>query len=163
MSKLNVFAIFGVLFLSSVLLGSGLYSNSVSIYAQENEAEVEADIEQENKCKKDSDCENENEINNSLNITNITQTQQQTEESVGPEPETCQECFYKFLTLEQFDALFGSAITLEDFCRLLLNPGVGQPLSESAFIVDLIDAGLSQEEAENFVDCLENIGGIFFP
>jgi len=99
MSKLNVFAVFGIVFLSSVLLGSGTFvSNQTSILAQENEVEVEVDIEQENKCKKDTDCENENEINNTLNITNITQKQQQTEESIGPEPETCQECFYKFLT-----------------------------------------------------------------
>ena len=81
MSKLNTFAVFGMLFLSSILLANGMYSNSVSIFAeQENEAEINADIEQENKCKKDTECENENEINNLLNITTITQTQEQTEE-----------------------------------------------------------------------------------
>jgi len=58
MSK-KVFSIFGILFLSSVFLGSGMYSNP--IYAQnENEAEIEADIEQENKSKNDTYSENEN-------------------------------------------------------------------------------------------------------
>lgn len=52
MSKLNIFAVFGILFLSSILLGSGTFlSNQTSILTQENEAEVEKDIEQENKCK----------------------------------------------------------------------------------------------------------------
>jgi len=45
----------------------------ITTYAQENEAEIEADIEQENKCKKDSECKNENELNNQLSIVNITQ------------------------------------------------------------------------------------------
>ncbi len=82
MSKLNTFAILGILFLSSILLANGMYSNSVLVLAeQENEAEVNADIEQENKCKKDTECENENELNNQLSITNITQTQEQTAES----------------------------------------------------------------------------------
>ncbi len=75
MKKVNTFALFGILFLSSILLANGMYSNSVSIFAeQENESEVNADIEQENKCKKDTECENENELNNQLSITNITQT-----------------------------------------------------------------------------------------
>jgi len=71
LNKLNIYAVFGIVFLSSMLLGNGIYSNQ--IFAQnENEAEIEADIEQENKCKKDTECENENEINNRLNITTIT-------------------------------------------------------------------------------------------
>ncbi|NOJ29901.1 MAG: hypothetical protein DA328_07025 [Nitrososphaeraceae archaeon] len=45
----------------------------ITTYAQENEAEVEADIEQENECKKDTECKNENELNNQLSILNITQ------------------------------------------------------------------------------------------
>ncbi|NOJ30004.1 MAG: hypothetical protein DA328_07540 [Nitrososphaeraceae archaeon] len=49
--------------------------------AQENEAEIEADIEQENKCKKDSDCDNENEINNQLIVTNLTTAGQKQESS----------------------------------------------------------------------------------
>jgi len=78
MSKLNVFALFGIVFLSSILLGSGMYSNNVSVLAQqENKAEVEADIEQENKCKKDTECENENELNNQLDITTTTGQQQE--------------------------------------------------------------------------------------
>jgi len=85
MSKTNVFALFGILFLSSVLLGNGMYSGQVFALENqtgtENEAEIEADIEQENKCKKDSDCDNENEINNTLNITTITSTGQQEESS----------------------------------------------------------------------------------
>jgi len=110
MSKLNIFTLFGILFLSSILLGSGTFvSNQTSILAQENEAEVEVDIEQENKCKKDTECENENEINNSLTITNITQAQQQEEqpeqtqlivtklvecESIGGEPNNLAVCSF---------------------------------------------------------------------
>ncbi len=74
MFKPNFYALFGILFLSSVLLVSGMYSSTNQILAQhENEAEINADIEQENKCKKDTECENKNEINNQLTITNITQ------------------------------------------------------------------------------------------
>ncbi|NOJ30114.1 MAG: hypothetical protein DA328_08105 [Nitrososphaeraceae archaeon] len=81
MIKVNTFSIFGILFLSSVLLASGMYSNNAYVLAQqENEAEVEADIEQENKCKKDTECENENELNNQLDITTITEEQQTSEE-----------------------------------------------------------------------------------
>ncbi|NOJ29459.1 MAG: hypothetical protein DA328_04745, partial [Nitrososphaeraceae archaeon] len=54
--------------------GISQHKSFIAVFAQENEAEVEADIEQENKCKKDTECENENEINNSLDITNTTQT-----------------------------------------------------------------------------------------
>ena len=71
MNKLQIYTIFGIMFLSSILLGNGLYSNSFSVFAQENEAEIEADIEQENKCTKDTECENENEIDNKLTIKNI--------------------------------------------------------------------------------------------
>ncbi|NOJ30416.1 MAG: hypothetical protein DA328_09650 [Nitrososphaeraceae archaeon] len=46
----------------------------ISTFAQENEAEIEAEIEQENKCKKDSECKNENELNNELSIVNETET-----------------------------------------------------------------------------------------
>jgi len=53
----------------------GLFKQTfVFTSAQENEAEIKADIEQENKCKDDGDCENENEINNSLDIINKTET-----------------------------------------------------------------------------------------
>jgi len=66
MYKQKHFTIFGILLLSSVLFGNGMYSFNSSVMAQEkeNEAEVEADIEQENKCKKDTECENENELYN---------------------------------------------------------------------------------------------------
>jgi len=65
-------------------------------FAQENEAEVEANIEQENKCKKDSECENENELNNTLNIINKTQTETETE----TEPETGQLTVIKEITCQ---------------------------------------------------------------
>jgi len=77
------FTIFGILLISSVLLGNGMYSFNSTVMAQEkeNEAEVEADIEQENKCKKDSECDNENELNNQFGITNINKTATQSQES----------------------------------------------------------------------------------
>ncbi len=85
---MEIYTLFGIIFLSSILLGNAMYSDNTSIYAQkiqtgtENEAEVNTDIEQENKCKKDTECENENEINNVLdikNITNIVTVQQETD------------------------------------------------------------------------------------
>lgn len=60
-----------MLFLSSVLLANGIYSNSVPSSAQGNEAKVKTDIkEQENKCAKDTECENENKLDNKLILTN---------------------------------------------------------------------------------------------
>ncbi|NOJ30355.1 MAG: hypothetical protein DA328_09345 [Nitrososphaeraceae archaeon] len=72
-----IFAVlsFGIVALVMSSYNSTFQSAFIKTYAQENEAEVEANIEQENKCKKDSECENENELNNQLSITNITQTQ----------------------------------------------------------------------------------------
>lgn len=60
---MNKFSVFGILFMSSILLGSGIYSSQV--FAQ-NIAIVDADVDQKNKCKKDSECKNKNEINNSI-------------------------------------------------------------------------------------------------
>lgn len=75
MNKISIFGMFGIIFMSSILLVSGIYSNQ--IFAYENKAEVTADIEQENKCKKDSECKNKNEINNELNVINIVTIQSQ--------------------------------------------------------------------------------------
>ncbi|NOJ30237.1 MAG: hypothetical protein DA328_08740, partial [Nitrososphaeraceae archaeon] len=65
-----MYLVFGVLFLSSILIGNAMYStNQIFVLAEEkNEAEVEVDIEQENKCKKDSECENQNELDNKLTV-----------------------------------------------------------------------------------------------
>lgn len=67
-----------MIFLSSILL-SGMYSSN-QVFAQENVAEIEAEIEQENKCIINTECKNENELNNQLGITNITKQAQTTEE-----------------------------------------------------------------------------------
>jgi len=83
--------IFGIVFLSSMLLGSGMYSTNQIFAQNENEAEIEADIEQENKCKNDTECENENEINNKLNITTITGAG--TGDSNGNGEDGCAICF----------------------------------------------------------------------
>jgi len=100
MNSINLVAIFGIVFLSSILLVNGIYSNQ--IFAQENqtgtnnEAEIEADIEQENKCKKDTECENENEINNSLNILtqNVTQSQEKPQSETTLEVAKVVNCSY---------------------------------------------------------------------
>jgi len=45
MNKLQIYTLFGIMFMSSIYLGNGMYSNNVSVIAQqENEAEVNADI-----------------------------------------------------------------------------------------------------------------------
>jgi len=77
MKKSLLFTVLSVTLLASILSFST--NMNTSVYAEENEAEIEADIEQENKCKKDTECENENELNNQLTITNITQAQTQEE------------------------------------------------------------------------------------
>ncbi|NOJ29652.1 MAG: hypothetical protein DA328_05730 [Nitrososphaeraceae archaeon] len=56
-------------------LNNGIPSEQkFTAFAEENEAEIEADIEQENKCKKDTECENENELNNSLTLVQGNQS-----------------------------------------------------------------------------------------
>ncbi len=53
MFKIKVSSIFGILFLSSTLLGSGMYISSKQVFAPENQTgtEIESEIkEQENKC-----------------------------------------------------------------------------------------------------------------
>ena len=106
MYKLNAFAMFGMLFLFTVLFGNGMYSNNISTYAQENqtgttnEAEVNADIkEQENKCAKDTDCENENEINNRLDITNQAPQQEKKVTIQPPDGELTAEWWQWALTI----------------------------------------------------------------
>jgi len=155
------------MFFSSILLGNGMYSNSVSVFAQENEAEIEADIEQENKCKKDTECENENEINNQLNL-NGTQPQQQ------KVPQTCEECFTTILTeqelndlIQAFDAdsegLITSLAELCDFITENVNdPGFREFISERLFTLGN-DVGISEDTINELLDCLEKIYGIEFP
>jgi len=63
----------------------------ISTFAQENEAEVEADIKQENKCKNDTECENENELNNELSIVNKTGTEAGTGQLTVIKEVTCQQ------------------------------------------------------------------------
>jgi len=169
MSKLNVFAIFGIMFLSSVLLGSGLYSNSVPIYAQENEAEVEVDIEQQNKCKKDTECENENEINNSLTITT---TQGQEEEQ--PETPTCEDCFIDNLDVGEIiqfeialgDATGGDISSIEDLCIfaqvVIGNNGDLVVISELLYNEGL-GVGIPFEKLKTIEECLDEFFGVDFP
>jgi len=171
MNKTNAFAVFGILLLSAILLANGMYSNSVSIFAeQENEAEIEADIEQENKCKKDTECENENELNNSLNILNNgTQQQQQ------KEPQTCEECFTTILTEQELNDLIqafdedseGDVSSLEDLCLGQFDQFVNVPefrefISERLFVLGT-DVGISEDKINAILDCLEKIYGTDFP
>jgi len=63
--------IFGIVFLSSMSLGSGMYStNQIFVFAQVNEAEIRVDTKQESKCENE-DCENEIETNNQTDVPSI--------------------------------------------------------------------------------------------
>ncbi len=163
MSKLNAFAVFGILFLSSILLANGMYSNNVSIFAeQENEAEVIAEIEQDNKCKKDTECENENELNNSLNI--ITQNSTQ----IGEQELTCETCFTDNLTPQEVTAyetildtntVFSS---IEELCLFIEeNPESSEISSLIYYIGD--QAGIDIGALQQIDQCLEEFFGIIIP
>ncbi len=168
MKKLDAFAVFGILFLSSVLLANGMYSNSISVIAQlTNEAEVNTDIEQENKCKKDTECENENKINNSLNILNNgTQQQQQ------KEPQTCEECFTTILTEQELNDLiqalgeeFEGLDNVSELCNfddVIDDPGFREFFSGILFEFGT-GVGISEDKINAILDCLEKIYGVEFP
>jgi len=151
------------------LLGNGIYSNSLSLFAQENEAEIEADIEQENKCKKDTECENENELNNKLNIVN----QQNATQSEEPVLSECENCFINNLSEEQvsnFIIAFSLTSesqtpfqTLEQICQYIdENDGTesGQDQLDFALSNALTSAevGLSFEEYQSIIQCLQEAG-----
>ncbi len=182
MSKLNKFALFGMLFISSILLGNWMYSSQIfAIEAQNennhdqsgnlNEAEINADIEQENKCKKDTECENENEINNQLNILN-NKTQSQQGQSVIPACETCftqnlnQDEITKFLlAISKQDVTFSN---IEDICqqidkRINANePNFPEILAIAIFVAGE-DAQIPIEKINALADCLEEVYGITIP
>jgi len=145
------------MFLSSILLGSGFYSNSVPIYAQENEAEIEASIEQENKCKKDTECKNENEINNSLTII-TTQTQEE------PETPTCETCFTDIMSQEELDDFItefdlnveSEITTLEQLCEFIQEE---QGVEDLNFVLLVAaQASISEEQYEALIECLQDVG-----
>jgi len=158
MSKLNIFALFGIVFLSSVLLGSGTFVSN-PVFAQENEAEVEADIEQENKCKDDTECENENEINNSLTITTITQSQEQEQ----PETPTCETCFTDILSEEEissfliaFDEVQLVITTLEELCEFIDRAQGIEQLNQD--LLTVAQASISEEQYNALIECLQDAG-----
>jgi len=165
LNRINLFAIFGIVFLSSVLLGNGIYSNQIlaeeNQTGTENEAEIEADIEQENKCKDDSDCGNENEINNSLTITNNgTQTKQSQEP-----PQTCEECITSILSEEQIQTVLDSDAfpveiplnSVEDLC-ILIAEEFNNPEFVDDFNLALTQAGLTDEQFDELERCLADLG-----
>ena len=181
MTKLNVFAAFAVLFLSSVLLANGMYSNKIfAIEAQNennhdqngnlNEAEINADIEQENKCKKDTECENENEINNQLSITNITTITQEQEEQ--PETPTCETCFTDNLSEEAVNFIEDTFFTqepssLQEICDFIDEniEGIALPSSLAFYLYEdvLNNTDATEEDIDNVVDCLEEVFGVDIP
>ncbi len=154
------------MFLSSILLGNGLYSTN-QIFAEENqtgtenEAEVKADIEQENKCKKDTECENENKINNSLTITNNgTQTQPSQET-----PQTCEECFTTILSEQQIQSVLNNEVfpeeiplnSVQDMCILIADV-FDVPEFADDFNVALTQADLTEEQFNELEQCLAELG-----
>jgi len=158
MSNLNLFALFGIMFLSSVLLGSGTFmSNQTSILAQENEAEVEVDIEQENKCKNDTECKNENEINNSLTIT-ATQGQEE-----QPETSPCEDCFdiVGEGQIDNFLAAFIEAVqqqisTLEELCQYIDENQGTLELNEDLLTAAM--ASINEDQYNDLILCLQDAG-----
>jgi len=166
LNRINLLAIFGIVFLSSILLGNGIYSNQLFALENqtgtENEAEIEADIEQENKCKKDTECENENEINNSLTIVNnATQSQQQEEQ---PEA-SCEECVTSILTEEQIQTVLNSDAfpediplnSVDDLCILIANE-FDNPEFVEDFNIALLQADLTEEQFDELEQCLADLG-----
>ncbi len=167
MFKPNFYAIFGILFLSSILLGNGMYSTN-QIFAQQNqtetvnEAEIKADIEQENKCSKETECENENKINNQLNIvSNATQSQQQQQES-----SPCEDCFTSILSQNQIDAFLiafsdtvGQEIsTLAELCQYIdANQGTEQ-LNDALIQAAATSNELDPQEYSDLIACLQEAG-----
>jgi len=152
MSKLNIFAVFGILFLSSVLLGSGMYSTN-QIYAQENqtgtenEAEVEADIEQENKCKKDTECENENELNNELSIINQNQGQTQSSLTVKKEIFGCNNISYNgYIEMNCFELNSNSDEWISCNDPPISNSEICQNIQENFFDIEVLDDQSTQLE-----------------
>ncbi|NOJ30112.1 MAG: hypothetical protein DA328_08095 [Nitrososphaeraceae archaeon] len=167
MKRLNAFSIFGMLFLSSILLGNGIYSNSLSLFAQENEAEVEADIEQENKCVKESECKSENEISNTADVPPLN----------ANEPETCEDCFTTILTEQELNNLFeaiandGGPPTTQELCNYIAQGiSINEPdfvlfkefISERLFTLG-DSVGISEDKINEILDCLEKIYGTEFP
>ena len=159
------------MFLGATLLASGMYSNKVFAFEENgnthdqngnlNEAEINADIEQENKCKKDTECENENEINNLLNITTITQTQQQQETS------PCEDCFTSILDQGQIDAFldeFSNQVlqeitTLTQLCEYI-DANQGTEALDIALIsaADASNSNITFEQYDALIQCLQDAG-----
>lgn len=171
MNKVNALAVFGILFLSSILLAYGEYPTS-QIFAEENqtgtenEAEVKADIEQENTCAKDTECENENKINNSLTIVN-NGTSQQTK----TETPTCQTCFTNNLTPEEIISL-GNAWTsgtggeinsIEEFCTYIEQNGADPQVIQGLLAKGGFIAEINEDTINTIADCLEEFFGITIP
>jgi len=143
-------------------------SMNMPIFAQENEAEIEADIEQENKCSKDTECENENEINNSLNI--LTQNAAQDEEPVIP---TCETCFTDNLSEEALNLIEETFFegpepaSLQEICDFI-DENIEDPLFQQDFVnylyvVLLNNNAATTEEIENVINCLEQVFGVDLP
>ncbi len=179
MSNINKFALFGMLFMSSILLANGMYSNQVFALVEEqngnphdqngnlNEAEINANIEQENKCKKDTGCENENEINNQLSITAITQEQEE-----QPETPTCETCFTDNLSEEAVNFIEDTFFTqepssLQEICDFIDEniEGIALPSSLAFYLYEdvLNNTDATEEDIDNVVDCLEEVFGVDIP
>ncbi len=121
-----------------------MYSNSVSVIAQqENEAKINTEIEQDG-CKKDTGCENENEMNNKLKIVNNrTQSQVQTETKLN---------VIKHLSCTQGDISSPCHLDPEDFIITITgnNPSSSQfPGSEQGTLVALGPGGYTVSEETN--------------
>jgi hypothetical protein len=86
-------------------------------------------------------------------------TQEQTQEQLPPEPQTCEECFRAFLSQDEIDAalpIFGGS-SVENLCNLFM----GGIVQEQTFRNILQQAGVSAEDVDSLIDCLERIGLIF--
>src|SRR5215207_2515239 len=70
----------------------------------------------------------------------------------GNVPETCEECFERFLTEEQITLLLGSA-TLEGYCNAVESGN----LNEAEVREDLATANVSAANIDALIECLQNL------
>jgi hypothetical protein len=86
-------------------------------------------------------------------------------EPTEPEPETCQECFERFIP-EEIGALetvldeANQAESLEQFCEEVLEPGLIREAEVRAF---LTSAGVDEDTQDALIQCLEDVGIMFEP
>jgi hypothetical protein len=96
-----------------------------------------------------SDCEQESQ-------TGIETEEEEEEDKPIPTNMTCVECFTDLLSPSQITSILNSAdaTSLAEFCARF----EGEVVLEARFTETLFDAGVSEEIAEELIECLEEAG-----